>query len=147
MTAVMPHAGNANLFSKLRFIKTQQNISSRQILCGPEFPPTLMLYVQRGYNNWFDKGEGHLSIWSRSCVAWYPQRAAVPELAEDENVNPSRSFSDEPRDHNELLQCKILQIECKYMVGSMIIFNVLCSLFQITTSNFEGLAGSSSFPR
>ena len=81
-----------------------------------------MVYVQRGYNNWFDKGQGHLSLWSRSCVAWYPQRAAVPELAEDEDVNPSWSFSDEPWDHNELLQCKVLQIECECLVCLVDIF-------------------------
>lgn len=95
------------------------------MLCGYEFfvlTISLMVFVQRGYNNWFDKGPGHLSIWSRSCVAWYPERAAVPKLAEDENVNTARSFSNEPRNHNELLQCNILQIECKYMVGSVGIF-------------------------
>ncbi|VVB09672.1 unnamed protein product [Arabis nemorensis] len=64
-------------------------------------------------------GPGHLPIWSRSSVAWYPQRGAVSELTEDENINPSWSFSNEPRNHNELLQCNILQIGCK----SVVIFN------------------------
>jgi len=70
--------------------------------------PFELLVFQGCYHRWFDKSAPHLPIWCRSCMAWQPQWAAISQLSEDENVNPSWGCSNEPWNHIELFQCNIL---------------------------------------